>query len=321
MVEEREPDWARRPAVHEVSRLDRSGASHGVPLGHGPVDSGVSQHWPDEAPDDWSAAWPDELPQGSLSRAMSVLRFRAGRYLIASAALIVIYIAVISALLASSFTARLNAPAEVHTPVAATATSSASPVITLLSPDAINRAQQATAGSQPAPLPTTVTSAPSQLLPPDKPSPYEMSLIAALGTPDKAIVVSRDSQTMHVYQDGAYVAGTYVITGRPDLPTPTGVFHIYYKLAPATLYSPWSPGSPYWYPPTPVNYTMEFKDGGFLIHDAPWHHVWGPGMNGWHFDPIAQEWQWGSHGCVTAPTPFVKWLYDWSPEGTTVIIY
>ncbi len=197
----------------------------------------------------------------------------------------------------------------------------AAPVITLFAPDSVNRANQQATTPLDAPLPPGLPAAPSGYLAPDKPSAYELSLIAAIGTPDKVIVVSRFSQTIHVYQSGVFIAGSLAITGRPQLPTPVGVFHIFDKLAPATLYSPWGPGSAFWYPPTPVNYTMEFRTGGFLIHDAPWHHVWGPGMNDWHYDPVAREWQWGTHGCVAAPTPFVQWLYGWSPEGTTVIIY
>lgn len=195
------------------------------------------------------------------------------------------------------------------------------PVITLFSPTGDTQAQGPGSAGTAAPLPPTNTAAPSQYLAPDQASGYELSLIAASGAPDKAIVVSRFSQTIHVYESGQFIAGSYAITGRPELPTPVGVYQIFLKVAPAVLYSPWPPGSPYYYAPAPVNYTMEFRAGGFLIHDAPWHHVWGPGMNDWHYDSGAKEWQWGTHGCVTAPTPFIQWLYNWGPDGTTVIIY
>jgi len=195
------------------------------------------------------------------------------------------------------------------------------PVITLFSPSGSTSAQNGNGGQVATPLPVTGTQPPSQYLAPDKASPYGLSLIASVGTPEKTIVVSRFSQTIHVYENGQFIAGSYAITGRPELPTPIGVYQIFLKIAPAVLYSPWPLGSPYYYAPAPVNYTMEFRNGGFLIHDAPWHHIWGPGMNDWHYDPVAKEWQWGTHGCVTAPTPFIQWLYAWSPEGTTVIIY
>lgn len=195
------------------------------------------------------------------------------------------------------------------------------PVITLLSPNGSSVVQQGAAAPLGDPLPGGVGPAPSRYLAPDKPSKYELSLIAAIGTPDKVIVVSKFSQTIHVYDHGRFIAGSYAITGRPQLPTPDGVWHIFLKIAPAVLYSPWPPGSEFYYAPAPVQYTMEFRDGGFLIHDASWHTTWGPGMNDWHYDAGAHEWEWGTHGCVTAPLPFIQWLYNWSPLGTTVIVY
>lgn len=194
-------------------------------------------------------------------------------------------------------------------------------VITLFAPDDNSAARRNNTAPLPQSVPVVQSAAPTDFIAPGAPSPYELQLIASLGAPHKTIVVSLHSQTMHAYTGGTFLAGTYVITGRPQLPTPRGVFHVLNHIAPATLYSPWPPGSPFWYAPTPVNYTMEFRLGGFLIHDAPWHHVWGPGMNDWHYDPGAHEWQWGSHGCVSAPTPFVKWLYAWADDGTTVVIY
>lgn len=195
------------------------------------------------------------------------------------------------------------------------------PVISLLSPQSGADVQRGVMAPLGSPLPGGVGPAPSRYLAPDKPSKYEISLIAAIGTPDKVIVVSKFSQTIHVYDHGRFIAGSYAITGRPQLPTPEGVWHIFLKTAPAVLYSPWPPGSEFYYPPAPVQFTMEFRDGGFLIHDASWHTTWGPGMNDWHYDAGAHEWEWGTHGCVTAPLPFIQWLYNWSPLGTTVIVY
>lgn len=274
------------------------------------------QDWPDYWPDEGPEEWPDERRSALRVALRRRNRLRLG---LASVAAIVLG-AVISVGMVNARLLDIGKWAASSRPTQKTAAYSP-PVITLLSPDSPAAVQRNDTSPLDTALPANVPAAPSQSLAPDKPSDYEMSLITAIGTPDKAIVVSKYSQTMHVYDHGHFVAGTYAITGRPELPTPSGVWHIFYKLAPATLYSPWGPGSTFYYPPTPVNYTMEFRDGGFLIHDAPWHHVWGPGANGWHYDPIAHEWQWGTHGCVTAPTPFIQWLYDWSPLGTTVIVY
>src|SRR5437660_4136758 len=62
----------------------------------------------------------------------------------------------------------------------------------------------------------------------------------------KLIVVSVSQQWMHDYANGQEVYSAPVTTGRPELPTPMGTYHVYQKLSPTTFYSPWPQGSPYW---------------------------------------------------------------------------
>lgn len=135
----------------------------------------------------------------------------------------------------------------------------------------------------------------------------------------KVIVVSLAQQWLYAYQDGVQVFNAAVMTGRPGLETPTGTFHVFAKLSPTTFYSPWPYGSPNWYPPTYINYALEFLSGGYFLHDSWWHTVYGPGTNGWHYDPT-YGWQWGSHGCVSMALNTAAWLYSWAPIGTTVQI-
>ncbi|HLG78959.1 MAG TPA: L,D-transpeptidase family protein [Ktedonobacteraceae bacterium] len=135
----------------------------------------------------------------------------------------------------------------------------------------------------------------------------------------KTIVISLSASWLHAYENGKEVLNTGVVIGRPDLPTPTGTFHIFAKLSPTTFYSPWPVGSPYYYAPTHINFAMEFAEGGYFLHDSYWHTVYGPGTNVWHYDPV-YGWQWGSHGCVTMPYSAAQWLYNWAPIGTTVQI-
>lgn len=135
----------------------------------------------------------------------------------------------------------------------------------------------------------------------------------------KVIVVDLSQQWLYAYQNGQQVFNAAVLTGRPSLPTPVGTYHVFAKLHPTTFYSPWPYGSPYWYPPTYINYALEFRAGGFFLHDSSWHSVYGPGTNGWHYDPV-YGWQWGSHGCVSMPYSAAAWLYNWAPIGTTVIV-
>lgn len=135
----------------------------------------------------------------------------------------------------------------------------------------------------------------------------------------KVIVVSLSHQWLWAYQNGALVFNAAVMTGRPTLATPTGTYHVFLKLHPTWFYSPWPYGSPYWYPPTYINYALEWRAGGFFLHDSWWHSVYGPGTNGWHYDPRF-GWQWGTHGCVAMPLSAAAWLYNWASIGTTVQI-
>ncbi|GCE10874.1 L,D-transpeptidase family protein [Tengunoibacter tsumagoiensis] len=136
----------------------------------------------------------------------------------------------------------------------------------------------------------------------------------------KVIDVNLSGQWLRAYENGTEVYNTPVLTGRPELPTPTGTFHVFVKLSPTTFYSPWPVGSPYYYAPTPINYALEFEEGGYFLHDATWHSVFGPGSNLPHNDPVFGP-QDGSHGCVTMPLSAAQWLYGWAPIGTTVNIH
>jgi lipoprotein-anchoring transpeptidase ErfK/SrfK len=113
---------------------------------------------------------------------------------------------------------------------------------------------------------------------------------------------------------------TPVTSGMPQLPTPDGTFYIQFKETNVTFYSPWPPGSPYYYSPEHINYALNFAAGGYFIHDAPWRHLFGPGTNYPHTDPDGTK-ETGSHGCVNVPTPAGRWLYNWAWNGATVVIY
>lgn len=135
----------------------------------------------------------------------------------------------------------------------------------------------------------------------------------------KVIIVSLSQQWLVAFQDGEAVFDTPVLTGRSQLPTPTGTYHIFAKVSPTTFHSSFPRSSPYWYPPTHINYAMEWKAGGYYLHDSWWHTSYGPGTNSHHYDPT-YGWQEGSHGCVSMPLNAAAWLYQWAPIGTTVRI-
>ena len=135
----------------------------------------------------------------------------------------------------------------------------------------------------------------------------------------KIIVVSISQQELDAYNNGQLFVSAPVATGRPELPTPTGTYHIFAKYSPYTFISPWPAGSPYYYPPSRANYAMEWARGGYFIHDAPWRGYFGKGANHWHWDPLMGE-DPGTHGCINVPTSAMAQLFSWATIGTTVQI-
>ena len=124
------------------------------------------------------------------------------------------------------------------------------------------------------------------------------------------IVISIQRQHLWAFDGPQLVLDTVIGTGRPELPTLLGTYHVFYKTSPYMMVSPWPYGSPYWYASARVEYVMEFISGGYFIHDAPWRTRWGPGAN------LAA----GSHGCVNVPLPVMAQLYRWTHQGDEVVV-
>jgi lipoprotein-anchoring transpeptidase ErfK/SrfK len=125
----------------------------------------------------------------------------------------------------------------------------------------------------------------------------------------RVILISLTEQRLTACQDGGVSLDTPVTTGRPALPTPRGRWSILRKNSPWTMRSPWPPSSPYWYPPSRVEYAMWFRSDGYAVHDAPWRSQYGPGTQ-----------DAGTHGCVNVPRPAMDQLYAWAPVGTPVLV-
>ena len=138
----------------------------------------------------------------------------------------------------------------------------------------------------------------------------QMSPVSYNAGVGKLIVISLSRQVLTAYQDGAAVMTTFVATGRPQLPTPPGVYRVFHKYSPYKFISPWPYGSPYWYPSAWTSFAMEFIAGGYFIHDAPWRSWYGPGSNLYN----------GTHGCVNVPYSPMSFLWNWTPMGTTVVV-
>jgi lipoprotein-anchoring transpeptidase ErfK/SrfK len=130
------------------------------------------------------------------------------------------------------------------------------------------------------------------------------------------IVVSLRQQKMTVYEGSTPITSTLVTTGNKALPTPLGTFHILEKATHLTMISPWPRSSPFYYPPSLVQYALMFDWGGYYIHDAPWRSFFGPGSNSRSGTP-GQNLT-GTHGCINTPSDFAAWLYNWAPVGTVL---
>jgi lipoprotein-anchoring transpeptidase ErfK/SrfK len=196
------------------------------------------------------------------------------------------------------------------------------------------------------PTPSVAPDPTATLEPTRAPTPRPDTTPAAPEDTGKVILVSLSRQQLYAYRDGALAFTFTVETGRPELPTPTGVFHVFLKdcsdkrwtsnAAPTKAHnaqcvehqgdgyaevfnSPWPQGSPYWYAPTHINYAMKFREDGFYLHDAWWHSWFGPGSNTPHKLPDG-SWETGSHGCIGMRIADAERLYAWVTLGTPVYI-
>jgi hypothetical protein len=137
------------------------------------------------------------------------------------------------------------------------------------------------------------------------------------------LVVSLIEQTLRYYNNGNMVRAFQIVSGQYQLPSPPGFWSIFFRAHPTLFKSSEPPGSAFWYPPTPIQYAMEYHAGGYFFHDSWWRGVYGPGMNFPHTDPsgTTQYNDNGSHGCINMNPSDVAWLYPQIPWGTPVIVY
>lgn len=137
------------------------------------------------------------------------------------------------------------------------------------------------------------------------------------------LVVSLIEQTLRFYNNGKLVRAFLVVTGQYLRPSPPGFWSIILREHPTEFKSTEPPGSAFWYPPTPIQYAMEYHAGGYFFHDSWWRGVYGPGTNFPHSDPSGTTTfnGNGSHGCINMDPNDVAWLYSQIPWGTPVIVY
>lgn len=123
-------------------------------------------------------------------------------------------------------------------------------------------------------------------------------------TTDKLITVSLGQQMLYAWEGGRIVYQTPVSTGLPKSPTVRGKFNIYLRYPVQAHMKGYSPYKG-WYDLTNVPNVMYFYQG-YAIHGAYWHNNFG---------------RTASNGCVNVPLEAAKWLFDFAPNGTQVIVY
>jgi lipoprotein-anchoring transpeptidase ErfK/SrfK len=186
-------------------------------------------------------------------------------------------------------------------------------------PGIAKRPSPPTPGPPPA-LPRPPENVRSMAVQPPGLGAQQMQMLAELGHPNKALLISIDYQTLYVYQGGTLLAWSYATTGRPELQTPRGFYSILQRQQSVMFYSKWPPGSPYYYAPVFVHYALRFLGADFFLHDYSPRAYYGPGTNVWHQNPDG-SWETGSHGCIETPLAFMRWLYNWAAIGTPLVVY
>ena len=126
---------------------------------------------------------------------------------------------------------------------------------------------------------------------------------AQIITSEKLITVDTTKQMLYAWDGGRLVNQSPVSTGMVYTPTIKGDFRIYKKLEKGNMSG--------YYPPYPryflkdVPYIMYFH-GAYALHGAFWHNKFGTRV---------------SHGCVNQPEALSKWIYEWAPMNTRVIVF
>ncbi len=137
------------------------------------------------------------------------------------------------------------------------------------------------------------------------------------------LMVSMVEQAMRIYQDGKLIRAFYVTTGRIERPALPGVWTVQDRKSPDMFKSTDPPGSPYWYPDTPIHYAILYHWGGFFVHDAWWRVNFGPGTQFPHYDVGGDESFAGngSHGCINLQENDAAWVYANTDWNTQIAVY
>lgn len=163
----------------------------------------------------------------------------------------------------------------------------------------------------------------SDTTPYNKPHATDQQMINHYHVSGTIIVVSMVEQAMRFYQNGKLVKSFYVTTGRVERPALPGYWTVQDRKSPDLFKSTEPPGSPFWYPDTPIHYAILYHWGGFFIHDAWWRQDFGPGTQFPHNDSggtTSFNYD-GSHGCINMQLDQAGWVWDHTDWNTQILVY
>lgn len=138
----------------------------------------------------------------------------------------------------------------------------------------------------------------------------------------KYIEISIARQEMCAYLKGGEKINCWKITtGAAQWPTPRGTFLIMRKQGAGGQPGQYGggvcmPNPPSTVPLCGINYVSYFTSAGHAIHEAWWRSS--TGYNAFGNPNYAYN---GSHGCINATYNVAKWIYNWAPLGTPVVIH
>jgi lipoprotein-anchoring transpeptidase ErfK/SrfK len=112
------------------------------------------------------------------------------------------------------------------------------------------------------------------------------------------IEIDLSQQRLTAWNGRTRVRSYIVSTGKRRTPTRIGTFAIRSKYRSTRMRGPG-------YNVPKVPYAMYYS-GGYALHGAYWHKRFGT--------PV-------SHGCVNLRVSQARWLYNWAPVGTKVVVH
>jgi len=156
----------------------------------------------------------------------------------------------------------------------------------------------ATLTPTPTPTPTYTPTPTATPTPTPTATPTPTKVPADQSQAGKWIEIDLSEQRLYAHEGQSTVFNALVSTGTRYYPTVVGRFRIYAKYQSTHMSGPG-------YSLPNVPWTMYFYRG-YAIHGAYWHNNFGTPM---------------SHGCVNMKIPDSKWLYQWAPKGTLVVVH